>query len=302
MTLSDHPALRRLLEQSHSGDPGVRPLAVFDCDGTVIKGDIGESVFFRQIEEFFFRVSPAELWTDYPERAQLDAVYKTLSTTAPAARRTHPLFNDFAGHLLSWYYDQLAADAVHKGCADIVRLFAGFTEAEVRAFSRDTLKRELQVPLGEKTLGRRTVHSGARFLREARELIQILLKNGFDIWAVSGSSKWSVEPVFTAFGIPEDQVIGISLAHHNGTLSDIPVEPIPIRAEKIGALQAQESRIPLLVASDSRNDIPLLLYSTTTRVWINSRHRSAAEFFAAVGAPPDDRWVIIHEPTILHTN
>jgi phosphoserine phosphatase len=302
MTLSDHPALRRLLEQSHAGDPGVRPLAVFDCDGTVIQGDIGESVFFRQIEEFFFRVSPADLWPDHPHRAALDAVYRTLAALDPGARISHPGFPEFAEHLLSFYYDQLAADAVHKGCADIVRLFAGFTVAEVQAFSRDTLQRELHVPLGEKALGRRKVHSGARFLGEAKELIQILLKNGFDIWAVSGSSKWSVEPVFTAFGIPEDQVIGISLAHHNGTLSDIPIEPIPIRAEKVGALQALETRIPLLVASDSRNDIPLLLYATTTRVWINSRHRSAADFFAAVGAPPDERWVIIHEPTILHTN
>ena len=302
MTLSDHPAVHRLLKESRAGDTGVRPLAVFDCDGTVIKGDIGESVFFRQIEEFFFRVSPAELWTDYPERAHLDEVYRELAATAPSARRTHPLFNDFAEHLLSWYYDQLAADAVHKGCADIVRLFAGFTVAEVQAFSRDTLQRELRAPMGEKTLGRRKVHSGARFLSEAHDLIQLLQKNGFDIWAVSGSSKWSVEPVFTAFGIPEAQVIGISLVHTNGTLSDIPIEPIPIRAEKIGALQALEQRIPLLVASDSRNDIPLLLYSTTTRVWINSRRRSATDFFAAVGAPPDDRWVIIDEPTIHHTN
>ena len=141
-----------------------------------------------------------------------------------------------------------------------------------------------------------------RFLSEAQELIQILLKNDFDIWAVSGSCKWTVEPVFTAFGIPEDQVIGISLAAHNGTLSDIPIEPIPIRAEKIDALQALERRIPLLVASDSRNDIPLLLYATTTRVWINSRRRSATDFFTAVGAPPDDRWIIIDEPTVLHTN
>ena len=41
--------------------------------------------------------------------------------------------------MLAWYYDQLAANAVHKGCADVVRLFAGFTVAEVQAFSRDTL-------------------------------------------------------------------------------------------------------------------------------------------------------------------
>lgn len=302
MTLTQHPAIASLLNHVQRIPAGERPLAVFDCDGTVIKGDIGEAVFFRQIEEFFFRVSPAELWTDYPRRQELDAAYRALAGTAPDARRGHPAFDDFAEHLLAFYYDQLAADAVAKGCADIVRLFAGFSVDEVRAFAQATLDRELGVPLGDKPLGRRRVHSGVRFLKEADELLRILLQHGFDIRAVSGSSKWSVEPVFTAYGIPREHVTGIALAQTNGALSDRPVEPIPIRRDKIGALQADEHRVPLLVATDSRNDIPLLLYATHTRVWINSRGRSAHDFFAAVGAPPDDRWLIIDEPTITGNN
>ena len=35
------------------------PLAVFDCDGTVIQGDIGEAMLYHQLEHFLFRVSPA---------------------------------------------------------------------------------------------------------------------------------------------------------------------------------------------------------------------------------------------------
>jgi phosphoserine phosphatase len=302
MSIAEHPALHRLITQARATHGGPRPLAVFDCDGTVIKGDIGEAVYFRQIEDFFFRVSPAEVWADHPQRESLDRLYRTLAAAEPAARRRHPAFQDFAEHMLAWYYDQLAANEVHKGCADVVRTFKGFTLAEVREFSRTTLQRELLVPLGEKSLGRRKVHSGVRFLSEAKELIHVLQQNDFDIWAVSGSCKWTVEPVFTTFGIPEEQVIGITVKHHNGTLSGDPVHPIPIRAEKIDALKALEQRIPLFAASDSRNDIPLLLYATTTRVWINSRSRSARDFFTAVGAPPDDRWIIIDEPTVLHTN
>lgn len=302
MSITEHPALHRLFMQSRATNGGPRPLAVFDCDGTVIQGDIGEAVYFRQIEDFFFRISPADVWQDHPDRKTLDGLYRALTAADPATRRTHPAFQDFAELMLAWYYDQLAANQVHKGCADVVRTFAGFTLDEVRQFSRDTLARELKVPLGEKPLGRRMVHSGVRFLREARELIHALQEHGFDIWAVSGSCKWTVEPVFTAFGIPDHQVIGITVRHNNGTLSGEPVHPIPIRAEKIDALKALEGRIPLLAASDSRNDIPLLLYASTTRVWINSRRRSAQDFFTAVGAPPDDRWIIVDEPTVLHTN
>ncbi len=302
MSIAEHPALHRLFRQSRATNGGPRPLAVFDCDGTVIKGDIGEAVYFRQIEEFFFRVSPAEIWPDHPDRKALDGLYRSLAAADPATRRKHPAFEDFAEYMLAWYYDQLAANAVHKGCADVVRTFAGFSLDEVRQFSRDTLARELKAPLGEKRLGRRMVHSGVRFLSEATDLIHALQQNGFDIWAVSGSCKWTVEPVFTAFGVPEDQVIGITIKDQNGILSGEPIHPIPIRAEKIDALKVLEPRIPLFAASDSRNDIPLLLYATTTRVWINSRHRSAEDFFTAVGAPPDDRWIIIDEPTVLHTN
>ena len=303
MPLKNHPSLLALLDKAAAaGTSHPRPLAVFDCDGTVIKGDIGESVFFRQIEEFMFQVSPAELWVDNPHRLELDRAYKQLENLSPKSRTGHPAFEAFAGYLLSWYYEQLADGKVAKACADIVRLFAGFHESDVRTFAAHTLKHEMQVPIGPKRLGGRTVHSGVRFLREAVELVRLLQDHRFDIWAVSGSSLWSVEPVFQALGVPASQVIGISLKCNNGTLSSEAVEPIPIRQEKGSALKARESRIPLLVATDSRNDIPLLLYSSGVKVWINSRQRSSEEFFASVGSGPDAQWLVVETPTIIHNN
>lgn len=302
MTLAHHPSILKLLEQTARLQSPARPLAVFDCDGTVIHGDIGEAVFFRQIEEFMFRVSPAELWPDYPQRGELDRLYRNLDAVELKDRKAHPDFEAFAGHLLSWYYGQLADGSVAKGCADIVRLFAGFTVDEVRALAARTLTLELQAPLGSRELGGRKVHTGVRFMAEPLELMRLLQDHDFDIWAVSGSSAWSVEPVFARLGVPAHQVIGISLECPNGTLSGIAVNPIPIRADKVQALQSRDARVPHLVASDSRNDIPLLLYSSCVKVWVNGRHRSKREFFTAVGSEPDDRWLLIEEPTILHHN
>jgi len=302
MPIGRYPALRALLEHTASRSPLSRPLAVFDCDGTVIKGDIGEAMFFRQIEEFQFKCSPAEIWPDFPHRRELDKAYRALAPLAPKERSAHPSFEAFAGYLLSWYYEQLSEGDVAKACADIVRLFAGFPEAEVRSFAAHSLKHELQSPLGARKLGGRDVHRGVRYLREGVELLRLLQEHHFDIWAVSGSSAWSVEPVFQALGVPAYQVIGISLTSANGRLTDTAVEPIPIREGKVGALKARDPRVPLLVASDSRNDIPLLLYSAGVKVWINSRKRSAREFFAAVGSEPDNQWIVIEEPTLLPHN
>jgi phosphoserine phosphatase len=302
MPLQHHPAIKTLLEQASTFPKHTRPLAVFDCDGTVIKGDIGEAMFFRQIEEFMFRVSPADLWLDYPYRHELEEAYRELLNLAPHKRAAHPAFEAFAGYLVCWYYEQLAEGKVAKACSDIVRLFAGCSLAEVREFAAHTLKHELQVPLGGKQLGRRTVHSGIRFLRESVELVRLLQEHHFDIWAVSGSSVWSVEPVFQALGVSAEQVIGISLESSDGILTGTAVEPVPIREDKISALKARDTRIPHLVASDSRNDIPLLLYSSGVKVWVNSRQRTSAEFFAAVGSKPDAQWLVIEEPTILHHN
>jgi phosphoserine phosphatase len=256
-------------------------------------------MFHRQIEQFMFRVSPAQIWEDYPKRDLLDTIFADIAGTPDGRKTQHPSFETFASLLLSWYYDQLAEGKVTKACADIVRLFAGYAEEEVRTFADACFSAELKAPLANRVIGGRSVDSGVRYLAESLALIKALHEHGVDIWAVSGSSKWSVEPVFRALGVPHERVIGIALEASNGVLSPTARMPIPIREEKIHALRAVESRVPVLVASDSRNDIPLLKYSSRLKVWINSRKRSTEEFFAAVGSPPDDQWIVIEEPTIL---
>jgi phosphoserine phosphatase len=85
----------------------------------------------------------------------------------------------------------------------------------------------------------------------------------------------------------------------DGRLTAKEVQPIPVRQGKVGTLQRIIGAEPVLTASDSRNDIPMLLTSTMVKVRINSRGRSMEEFFQSVGAPPDDMWVNIEQPTVL---
>jgi phosphoserine phosphatase len=274
-------------------------MAVFDCDGTMIHGDIGEAMFYRQIEQWFFKVSPATVWTDHPQRRTLDEQYRILNPLPHRQRIMAPEFEQFAGILLSWYFDQIAGGAVIKACTDIVKLLTGFTLAEVREFANETFEEEKSAPLSERRLGGKRLPRGIRFLAESVDLLTTLRDRGFDIWAVSGSSVWSIEPVFRELQIPMDRLIGLEIRVCDGVLESEGVEPVPIQQGKIPALQLRTPTVPVLAASDSRNDIPLLLYAADLRVRINSRRRDTAEFFHAVGAPADGHWINIETPTIL---
>jgi phosphoserine phosphatase len=240
----------------HTRNGSTQAVAVFDCDGTVIKGDIGEAMFYHQIEQFQFRLNPATLWPDHPERKELGKVYEQLSLLPEEERRSNPAFEPFARMLLDWYVNQIEGGQVAKACTDVVRLYAGFTRAEVRAFAETTFLEELATPFSQRPLGGRNAKRGVRYLQEAVDLLDLLRNNGFDIWAVSGSSKWSVEPVFARLRIPTERVIGIDLEERDGLLTGIPVLPIPIRENKIHALRAQELRpswLPATPATTSRS-------------------------------------------------
>jgi phosphoserine phosphatase len=299
MSILTDPAVAAFLAGHQDHDQVPRPIAVFDCDGTVIQGDIGEAMFYRQIEHFHFRRSPALVWPDHPRRGEIGRLYEELAALSPADRAGSPAFPKFAEILLSRYFDQIASGAVVKACADIVRLFAGYTPAEVDELADATFKDELSSPIGTRRLGGRDLSRGARFIRESVDLIGALTARRFDIWVVSGSNKWSVVPVFRRFGIPPDRIIGIDLEVRDGLLTDRAEEPVPIRAGKIDALRRHTALVPLLAASDSKNDIPLLLYSAGLRIRVNSRKRDTADFFRTAGTAPDTTWVLVESPHIM---
>jgi phosphoserine phosphatase len=149
----------------------------------------------------------------------------------------------------------------------------------------------------ERTIGHRPYPKGIRFIRETVDLISALREHGFDLWIVSGSSQWSVEPIAHQVGIPPDRVIGIELETVNGYLTTRAKQPVPVREGKPRALKERDTRIPLLVASDSLHDVPLWLYSAGVRVFVNSQGIDPEAFFEAGGIRRDDGWIIIDVPT-----
>lgn len=298
MSLTTLPAVQEFFDRHRNHGSGRAPVAVFDCDGTVISGDIGEAMLYHQIERFWFKVSPADVWPDHPGRAELDGRFRLLAGLPADERRQHPECDRFADTILDWYFGQIDSGNVIKSCADIVRLFTGFTPGEVMEYARQTFEAERAAPRTRRPLGRRRVPGGVRFLTEAVDLLREAKRRGMEVWAISGSSRWSVVPVFEALGISSDRVIGIEMETAAGTITPAEILPIPIREGKVDAMKARNIPAPVLVASDSRNDIPLFRASADLKVRVNSRGRSTAEFFEAYGTPADASWINIEKPTI----
>jgi phosphoserine phosphatase len=275
---------------------GEKPLAVFDCDGTLVRGDIGEAMLCRQLEHFLFRVSPASVWRDHPDREALDGLYRGLSA-AGASALSHRAYEPLSAMVLDWYYGQMAIGRTPKACADIVRLLAGYTTEEALAMARETLHAELASPLRLRRLGGRLLPAGIRYIAETARALRRLVRDGWDIVVISGSNRWSVEAVFAPFGVGPDRIIGIDLLRSGETLEGTPVEPIPVFEGKVKALRTMTRRKPDIFFSDSRNDIPLFRESKF-RVLVSLHGDPPDEIFRKAGGSRRDDWYVIESPTL----
>ena len=276
---------------------GGPPLAVFDCDGTVVRGDIGETMLYRQLERFLFRVSPAAIWTDHPDRQALDELYKRLAA-AGGDFASHPAYESFCAMVLDWYYGQMAVGRTPKACADIVSLLAGFTDEEAAELGRETLEAELSSPIGTRRLGGRQLPVGVRYVDETVRAVRRLLRDGWDVMVVSGSNRWSVQAVFAPLGVVPGKILGIDLKRKGETLEGSYVEPIPVADGKVKALRAVTRAKPDIVFSDSRLDIPLFR-EARFRVLVSYDAESADEIIRKAGGGPRENWHVISPPTLV---
>lgn len=295
MSIVTDQRLQKFIERiGHSAET---PLAVFDCDDTLIRGDIGEAMFYFQLEHFLFRTSPAILWTDYPKHEELSNLYEGLAALPPDKAVHDRRFISFADMMLDWYFGQLAQRKTEKACSDIVKLFTGFTPDEVRQIARSTTQRGLESPVGTHMIGTHVLPMGVRFIQETVELLNLLRAKGFDIWTVSGSNQWSVETICDRLGISTDHVIGINLELEAGRFKPATIPPVPVIEGKVAALQTRTFSRPNIVVSDSTYDIPLFNYATDLKVLVNANE--SRDFFSGGNVVRNDSWLVIETPTLL---
>ncbi|MDX9730301.1 MAG: haloacid dehalogenase-like hydrolase [Bdellovibrionales bacterium] len=111
-----------------------------------------------------------------------------------------------------------------------------------------------------------------------QDLFKILTAAEFDLYVVTASVKWAVEPAaYDLLGVPPENVLGIeteTFADANGRIivTDMVKSPITYRQGKADALlRATGGRKPVLAAGNTLGDIALLDLATDFKLMIQSQ-------------------------------
>jgi len=110
-----------------------------------------------------------------------------------------------------------------------------------------------------------------------QEIIQFLHQRNVNVYIVTASIKWAVEPGAKHFGIPAENVLGVKTAVKNGVITDEQDGVITWHEGKVTALlEATKDIAPMFSAGNTVGDLALLKAATHARL-VN------------VAAPKDDR-------------
>lgn len=112
-----------------------------------------------------------------------------------------------------------------------------------------------------------------------RKLIARLRELGFEIYIVTASIKWAVEPVAALVGVDFDHVLGITTRIEEGRVGMEAVHPITWRQGKAeGLLSATGGRRPVLASGNTYGDIALLEIATHVQLAVSSQDQPCGLF------------------------
>jgi phosphoserine phosphatase len=126
-------------------------------------------------------------------------------------------------------------------CGEMTQMYAGLREDEIRAaaekFFRDVVAPHIFV--------------------ELEELTGKLRQSGAELWAVSSTNVWVIEPAVARFGIPAGRVLGARVAVRDGVATST-LLAVPTGPDKVAALQAAGVDAPDAVFGNSVHDAAML--------------------------------------------
>lgn len=109
---------------------------------------------------------------------------------------------------------------------------------------------------------------------EQQRLIDLLKNHGAQIYIVTASIKWAVEPGAMALGLGAENVIGVETAVKDGIVTDTPVLPITYRTGKVEALLAKTKGLqPFIASGNTMGDYELLVNATHLRLAVSAASR-----------------------------
>ena len=110
---------------------------------------------------------------------------------------------------------------------------------------------------------------------EQKEIIDHLHKKGVEIFIVTTSVKWSVEPVAEFCNIDKDHVIGVATEVVGDVITDKPDGPVTYKQGKVeGLLHDTKGVKPFFCSGNTEADLPLIEAATDIKVVVSSVSRN----------------------------
>lgn len=248
-------------------DPERPPLAIFDCDGTLIHHDVGEAMMRFMITRrklntdrgFWQHLVPDRLGRD-----ALNAAYKAVAGRNDNEVHDTAAYRRYRAGMMGAYHTLLETEGHSAAYAFAVKMLRGQHERTVADLCEEVLEYELGRPLGQEDIPHGppfsglVVPTGIRVYIEMVELIGALENQGFQTWIITASNAYIVKALARRIGFPEERVLGVELQSQGGRYTDRIIEPSPVGEGKLEMFLDLVGRSPVFVAGDSTNDLELL--------------------------------------------
>ncbi len=263
------------IESSHE-----KPLVVFDCDQTLIQGDLGE-VLLKQmwttrmiktlgtyekqailavchqanqnetkvLEAYQYALQQSDLYFGYlwdlylyicQQKIEMGYLFAAACITHLPKEQRNAFCRTFLATIQKQGQPFQALKSTYLGLAQI---------DQVLDFSVDDLKRK---DFFEHFNTEREIWGAVQPYLAQRHLVSILQHHQIDVAIISSSNQDMVSLMGAFFEIPQNRCIAVLFD------DQIVVEPIPINRHKIDACLHYLGRLPILMVGDSAYDLPLM--------------------------------------------
>ena len=261
-TPENHRRLTEFLDRFDVSNPGEAPVAVFDFDNTIVRGDTGSEFYLDTIERLLLRDDDPGL------RRVVDALGdgERILDLQGRARRGRGAMEDFRAAMIGLYHRIYDAKGIHVAYPWVTQVLAGTPEREVRARARALAERDRAIPIELFRLpaergGPSLYCRGGKPFEEAADLVEVLAAHGFEVHVVTGTCGIVVEEFVRAFGLPVAGVHGMELEIEGGVLTDRVVFPATVGGGKLDRVRERIGRRPVLAAGDGPSDLAMMFYA-----------------------------------------
>lgn len=309
-----------------------RPVAAFDWDNTIFKNDMGDATMYWMLRYDKVLQPARKDWSTTSANLTPSAVAALSSACdllAPAGKPLPTSTGTACADEILAIYDggkTFGGAAAFRNAqtltqkqtyAWLAQLQAGYTPGEIRDFARAAYEQNANAAVGStQTIGGSTVVTAwGRIYDQMRDLVGALEENGFDVWIVSASPQYVIEPIAELLGVDAAHVIGIRTVLEDGKttstlqgcggIADGPDAPITYDAGKRCWLNKIVFRMPdgpaqlephpdlakrqVFAAGDSDTDIAFMKDATYLKLVVN---RNQTQLMCNAYANHGNRWVV----------